>query len=165
MHPVEAGDYFAEEQVATWGIEWFSGLPEHPGTPYYRAYETPVDDEAHLFEFVVPMVPPSWNDPKRVRGYRERLLDTSRPTGVAVSTLDVCVPAVANVSTDYFTHWGLTHFLLDGHHKFEAAAQAGRSVRLLSLLAVDESLATPEQVLRVPDLRARAQGARRAPAR
>jgi len=38
----------------------------------------------------------------------------------------------------YYEHWVLTHFLLDGHHKIEAAARAGGSVRLLSL--VDERI-------------------------
>ena len=33
VRPVEAGDYFAEEQVATWGPDSFWGLPEYPGTP------------------------------------------------------------------------------------------------------------------------------------
>ena len=36
-------------------------------------------------------------------------------------------------------HWGLAHYLLDGHHKVEAAAQVGASVRLLSLVSVDGS--------------------------
>jgi hypothetical protein len=31
--PVLAGDYFAEEQVETWGVDGFWGLPEYPRTP------------------------------------------------------------------------------------------------------------------------------------
>ncbi len=61
---------------------------------------------------------------------------------------------------DYYAHWALTHFLLDGHHKMEAAAREGRPLRLLSLLAVEASLATPELVMRVPELRNRAQARR-----
>ncbi|MFG3363957.1 hypothetical protein ACGF0K_03090 [Streptomyces sp. NPDC048156] len=93
-----------------------------------------VDDEAHLYEFVVPMVPPTWNDRERVAEYAEQMERGTMPTAVAVSTLDVCRPALDR-STDYYTHWGLTHFLLDGHHKLEAAASVGRPVQLLSLLA------------------------------
>lgn len=104
VRPVGAGDYFAEEQVATWGVESFWGLPEYPRTPYYRTYETAVAAEAHLFEFVVPMVPPSWNDADRVEAHRERLDSSSRPTAVGVSTLDVCAPAEDWNSTDYFDH-------------------------------------------------------------
>ncbi|MEV0457806.1 hypothetical protein [Catellatospora methionotrophica] len=48
----------------------------------------------------------------------------------------------------------LAHFLLDGHHKMQAAAEAGRPLRLLSLLSVDAGLALPDQVARIPGLRA-----------
>jgi hypothetical protein len=159
--PSAAGDYFAEEQVQTWGIDAFWGLPEHPRTPYYRTFETRVDDDAHLFEFVVPMVPPSWNDRARVAKHAQRLRTSSRPTAVAVSTLDVCAPADARDATDWFWHWGLTHFVLDGHHKLEAAAATSAPMQLLSLLTIDASLAEPDQVRRVPVVRARPAATRR----
>lgn len=152
VRPIESGDYFAEEQVETWGLESFWGLPVNPRTPYYRTFETAVDPEAHLFEFVVPMVPPSWNTEERVDQYVETLRATSRPTAVGVSIVDVSAPAV-DMGPDWCAHWGLTHFLLDGHHKMEAAARAGTRVQLLSLLSVDASLASTEQVERVPELR------------
>jgi len=88
--PGQAGDHFAEEQVASWGVSSFWGLPEYPATAYYRTFETEVEDGAHLFEFVVPMVPPAWNDASRVAGHAARLAVSDRPTAVAVSTLDVC---------------------------------------------------------------------------
>ncbi len=154
QRPVEPGDYFAEEQVATWGIASFWGLPEYPSTPYYRTFETPVDADAHLFEFIVPMVPPSWGDPVMVATHAERLRSSSSPTAVAVSVLDVCQPATDGAGSDYFAHWGLTHFLLDGHHKMQAAAESGRPLRLLSLLSLDGSLAKNEQIARLRRLRA-----------
>ena len=150
--PAGQGDYFGGEQVSTWGLNPFWGLPEYPHTPYYRAFETSIDQDAHLFEFVVPMVPPTWNDAGKVADHVERLRRSGRPTAVAVSTLDVCQPAMADSSTDYYAHWCLTHFLLDGHHKMQAAAESGRPLRLLSLLSVDASLATAEQVTRIPGL-------------
>jgi hypothetical protein len=159
VYPAGPGDYFSEEQVATWGVNSFWGLPEHPRTPYYRTYETAVDGDAHLFEFVVPMVPPSWNEPKRVTTYANSLAGGATPTAVAVSTLDVCAPAVAE-GADYYTHWALTHFLLDGHHKMQAAAGAARPVQLLSLLSVEASLGSAEQVAQIPGLRARPRQAR-----
>jgi hypothetical protein len=160
VRPAEPDDYFSEEQVATWGVDAFWGLPEYPRTPYYRTFEAAVDAEAHLFEFVVPMVPPSWNDAGRVQAHRDRLIGSSRPTAVAVSTLDVCAPAVDSSSTDYYDHWGLTHFLLDGHHKLQAAAESDKPLQLLSLLSVEGSLADVERVARVPELRARPRGGR-----
>ena len=164
--PADDDDYFANEQVATWNVEGFWGLPHYPQTPYYRTFETVVraeahmyEAEAHLYEFVVPMVPPSWNKPERVRQLAEQLARSAGPTAVAVSTLDISQPA-NRAGPDYYAHWGLTHFLLDGHHKLEAAAQIGKPLQLLSLLSVDASLATSEQVLSVPELLARASGRR-----
>jgi hypothetical protein len=121
-------------------------------TPYYRTFETSVDQNAHLYEFVVPMVPPTWNDPGKVAEHVDRLRSSSRPTAVAVTTLDVCQPAMAEQSSDYYAHWCLTHFLLDGHHKMQAAAQSGQPLRLLSLVSVGASLATAAQVNRVATL-------------
>ena len=56
--------------------------------------------------------------------------------------------------TDYYAHWGLTHFLLDGHHKMQAAAEAGRPLQLLSLLSVEEGLSDQLDVDRLMKLRA-----------
>ncbi|SDT55489.1 hypothetical protein [Actinoplanes derwentensis] len=153
INPAEAGDYFAEEQVATWGLESFWGLPVYPRTSYYRTYEAAVDADAHLYEFVVPMVPPSWNERPRVIAYAAELASGTTPTAVAVSILDVCAPADEQ-GPDCYTHWALTHFLLDGHHKMQAAAETGHPVRLLSLLAVDAGLAEAAQVAELPALRA-----------
>ncbi|MFK0017122.1 hypothetical protein [Streptomyces sp. NPDC091027] len=83
------------------------------------------------------------------------------PTAVAVSTLDVCQPAIG-LGDDLSAHWGLTHFLLGGHHKLEAAAMTGRPVRLLSLLALGESLAEVADSARLPALRAQPRSARAA---
>ncbi|OEJ35431.1 hypothetical protein [Streptomyces subrutilus] len=159
--PGKGGDYYSGEQVATWGVDQFWGLPEYPRTPYYRTFETAVDACAHLYEFIVPMVPPTWNDRKRVAEHAESMARGSAPTAVAVSTLDVCEPAL-DLSADYYRHWGLTHFLLDGHHELEAAATAGRPVQLLSLLALGEGSATAEDCARLPDLRTQLRSARAA---
>ncbi|MER5689000.1 hypothetical protein [Streptomyces sp. NPDC002205] len=157
--PGQEGDYFSGEQVATWGLDQFWGLPEYPYTPYYRTFETTVDASAHLYEFVVPMVPPTWNASERVEEYVELMGRGTVPTAVAVSTLDVCEPATG-VQTDHYQHWGLTHFLLDGHHKLEAAATAGRPVQLLSLLALSEGLAESADCARLPALRTQLRSAR-----
>jgi hypothetical protein len=162
--PMRDGDYFAEEQVATWGLSQFWGLPEYPRTPYYRTFETAVSADAHLYEFVVPMTPPPWNEAERVAWHARRLTTTSTPTAVAVSTLDVTQPAMDTQSTDYYGHWGLTHFLLDGHHKMQAAAETSRPLQLLALVATGASLATDDQVARLGALRGRPAG-RRTPGR
>ncbi|WP_369212566.1 hypothetical protein [Streptomyces flavofungini] len=96
--PGKEGDYFSGEQVLTWGIDQFWGLPEYPHTPHYRT---------------------------------------------AIATLDLCEPA-AGTPIDQYQHWGLIHFLLDGHHELEAAATVDRPVRILSLSALGEGVAGAE---------------------
>lgn len=157
--PGKEGDYFSGEQVTAWGIDQFWGLPEYPHTPYYRTFETAVDANAHLYEFVVPMVPPTWNERARVEEYVALMEQGTLPTAVAISTLDVCQSALG-LADDPAAHWGLTHFLLDGHHKLEAAATAGRPVRLLSLLTLGDSLSAAEDAARLPALRAQHRSAR-----
>ncbi|MFI7388125.1 hypothetical protein [Streptomyces sp. NPDC049813] len=157
--PGKEGDYFSGEQVVTWGMDQFWGLPEYPNTPYYRTFETVVDADAHLYEFVVPMVAPTWNTRERVEEYAGLMEKGTVPTAVALSTLDVCEPA-SGMAQDQYRHWGLTHFLLDGHHKLEAAASTGSPVRIISLLALDEGLASADDCARVPALLTRPRAAR-----
>lgn len=144
---VEAGspsDYFSHEQVITWGVDPAVGSPDDPGTPYYRTFESPIGKDRHLYEFVVPMVPPAWNNSDRVADYSAGA--GAESTAVAYSLLDVLQPAM-DEGEDYYEHWVLSHFLLDGHHKIEAAANAGRPVRLLSLVDERISIAAPEDLM------------------
>ncbi len=156
--PGSTSDYFTHEQVATWGVDPVVGSPETPATPYYRTFETPVGREQHLYEFVVPMVPPAWNDLVRVAGYGKSAGETP-PTAVAYSLLDVIQPAMEE-GDDYYEHWVLTHFLLDGHHRVQAAAAAGRPVRLLCLVDERISIASQEEVTALIEARSKPQQAR-----
>lgn len=160
VKPVGDDDYFAHEQVETWGLNSFTGLPENPQTPYYRTFETGVSTSAHFYEFVVPMVPPTWNDRARVEEFTHLLERIFHPTIVAVSTLDISQPAMDNQSSDYYQHWVLTHFLLDGHHKIEAAATSGRPLQLLPFVSIDASLATEDDLRHLPAIRAKTDGPR-----
>ena len=163
VRPLDDNDYFTREQIQTWGVDRFWGLPAYPRTVYYRTFDTAVDTEAHLHEFVVPMVPPTWNDTARVAHYDRVLQTSSRPTAVAVSILDVRQPAMDGDSRDYYAHWVLTHFLLDGHHKIQAAAESGRPLRLLSLLSVNASMATRDEIDSLIGIRAAPPAARKDP--
>lgn len=142
VNPGDPGDYFSREQVTTWGINAVDGV-EDPGTPYYRTFETSIGSGQHLFELVVPMVPPSWNGQDRVEDYVDA--EHELGTAVAYSLLDVVQPATSH-GENHDEHWVLTHFLLDGHHKMEAAARTDRPVRLLSVIDETTSLARPDQV-------------------
>jgi hypothetical protein len=93
------------------------------------------------------MVPPTWNDRDRVAGYEEQIRDGARPTVLALSILDHTQPF-----DSFDAHTGLMHFVLDGHHKIEAAARLGVEITVLSLLSVEDSLAFSQNVLGIPDL-------------
>jgi len=154
-------DYFVQEQVTTWGIDPIIGSAEPAGSSYYRSFEAPVDGERHLYEFLVPMVPPSWNDSNGVARYQQPQSGLL-PTAVAYTLLDVLAPAV-DEGEDWYWHWLLQHFLIDGHHKVEAAARTGQSVRLLAFVDEAVSMATPEELIRMVEVRAnRKLGSRRA---
>ena len=110
-------------------------------------------NSACLFEFVVPMVPPSWNNPGTVSQYAQRRGQPA-PACLTVSILDICQPAVAadSASEPGLAHWCLAHFLLDGHHKMQASSQTGQPVRLVALLSIDHSLAQRNDILAVPNM-------------
>lgn len=88
------------------------------------------------------MVPPAWDDRERTASYRAG--GRSQATAVAYGLLDVVQPAM-NEGQDCYEHWVLTHFLLDGHHKLEAAAGSSIPIRLLSLIDERISIASPEE--------------------
>lgn len=152
ISPGGEGDYFVQEQVTTWGIDPMVGSAEPAGSPYYRSFEASVDEDRHLYEFVVPMVPPSWNAPDRVERYQVPQSGVL-PTAVAYTLLDVLAPAV-DEGADWYWHWLLQHFLIDGHHKVEAAARSGQAVRLLTFVDEAVSMATPAELTRMVEVQA-----------
>ena len=160
VEPGSPSDYFSHEQVTTWGVDPVAGSPDDPGTPYYRTFEAPIGKNRHLYEFVVPMVPPTWNKSDRVADYAPAA-GADSATAVAYSLLDVLQPAM-DEGEDYYEHWVLSHFLLDGHHKIEAAARAGQPIRLLSLVDERISIAAPEDLTTMIQARSQPRQARSA---
>ncbi len=152
INPGDERDYYVKEQVATWGVDPLVGAGEAAGSSYYRSFETPIDNERHMYEFIVPMVPPTWNASSVVAAY-EQAPQGVPPTAVAYSLLDVLAPAIDD-GEDWYWHWLLQHFLLDGHHKIEAASKSGQPVRLLSFVDETISMANPDAVIRMVQARA-----------
>ena len=146
VKPRDPADYFAHEQIELWGVDSFWNLPHDPRTEYYRVASTPprIGREGALFEFVVPMMPSNWLDPETIARYEMQLSGGGLPAALAISVLDVKQPAVWDGEPTVTAHYCLTHYLLDGHHKMLAAARTQRPLRLLSFLAMDESIATDE---------------------
>lgn len=148
VSPGNPDDYFTKEQVDLWGIEPFWGLPHHPRVAYYRARSLDLGEQRQLFEFVIPMFASTWLDPKRLEHYENEIAKGIKPTAFVLSVLDVKAPAVWYGDSDPLIteHWCLAHYLLDGHHKMFTAAQQEAPLNLVSFLAVEESLASEEQI-------------------
>ncbi|NGM49913.1 hypothetical protein G5B46_09880 [Caulobacter sp. 602-2] len=133
------GDYFTSEQLKAWGPCGAWNPKNEPAAPYYRAGVRPVASTEQLFEFIMPMFPPGDLAPSRIDHYRALIEDGQEPTALAISVLDVKY-------TDEETHWCLAHYLLDGHHKVEAAARNGRPITLVSFLAHEKGTSSSDQI-------------------
>ncbi len=148
-------DYFTNEQVKLWGIDGFWGLPHSPKVEYYRTLTKKFDDYKQLFEFIVPMYPTGWLGVDAVREYESQISEGHQPTALALSVLDVKQPATWEDEIDEIEtneHWGLTHYLLDGHHKVCAASNVGKPITMLSFLAVKQSIAREEDIVKLLDI-------------
>jgi hypothetical protein len=159
VYPRLDGDYFAHEQVELWGVDPFFGLPNDPHVPYYRTRSADgVEPSAAFFEFVIPMVPPTWLDRQTAQGYIGELMAGAEPTALAIAVLDVRGPAILDPDVleskpaSILSHWCLAHYVLDGHHKMWAASEAQRPVTLLSFLSTEHGISTDEQIERCLEL-------------
>lgn len=139
-------DYFANELYILQGPEQPWGLPHYPKVEYYRLPAPPPKNQEQFFEFIFPIMAPYWNDRETVAAYRKRLKDGEQPTALALSFYDIKQPWRGVGNPKVKTHRCLAHILLDGHHKIQAAAQTRRPITLLMFLAVDESVASKEDV-------------------
>jgi hypothetical protein len=147
--PAASNDYFVHEQLTLWGVRTFWGLPHSPKVPYYRSHSQELGNDTALYEFVVPMVPPTWLDTATWQAYQARIAANEQPTAVAISILDIKGPATWEGDPAINEHWCLTHFVLDGHHKLYAAAHAHKPLTLVSFLAINESIARDAQIQEV----------------
>jgi hypothetical protein len=148
--PGSPDDYFSVEQPAAWRDGEWETTTDPANVAYYRLGEAPVTADERLFQFAVPMTEPQRADPPTVGRYTE---PAGTPTAVALGVLDISGPWFAPTE-----HWGLFHFLLDGHHKAVAAARAGRPLRLLSFVSVAGSLGGHQCLDRLPAILADASG-------
>jgi len=144
-------DYFSAEQIALWGIDAFWGLPHYPKVEYYRSLTIPLEPGSSLFEFIIPMYPQNWLQAERAGYYSNYIQEGRNPTALALSVLDIKQPAIWEGDPEINTHWCLAHYLIDGHHKVFAASQVDAPITLLSLLAMEECIATKSETERMVD--------------
>lgn len=133
------GDYFTGEQMEAWGASGSWDPRFQAATTYYRAGEKLVAPDERLFEFVIPMVPAGDLDLARIDHYRALIDDGREPAALAISVLELR-------TAEEERHWCLAHYLLDGHHKVEAAARAGKPITLIAFLAHERGLSSLRQI-------------------
>jgi len=124
-------DYFSTEQggVLEWALRSEGGLHD-PRTAYYRTATTLVEPDAKFFEFVVPLHDPG--SARRIDVWQQRMRKGARPVTLAIAFGDRLQPATWGGNPPVTTRLCVAHYLLDGHHRFAAAARAGIPIRLLS---------------------------------
>ncbi|MDG4811137.1 hypothetical protein O7634_30630 [Micromonospora sp. WMMD1120] len=137
-------DYFAFDGPAGWRNEEFEYSIDPANASYYRLDRLAVGAHDELFEFAVPMGDPTELDADVVARYSQA---PGRPTAVAFGLLDIEGPWFRRER-----HWGLFHFLLDGHHKMAAAAANNALIRLLTFVSAGDSLASDDELFRLPEI-------------
>ena len=147
IEPGAPNDYFASDVVRLSGL----GDGRSPRTPYYRfGSDFELDrtgratspHKALVTAVIMPLHYPLPLSRERV-DYWLRQSDAGTPlTALAVAVIDNQQPAMdkADGSYPYEEQFLFTNCLLDGHHRVQAAAESGRAVRVLSLLALKSSL-------------------------
>lgn len=120
--------------------------PMEPNTHYYRLKDRSsidlgkdqYDDPVLGFEFIVPLAQSI--DETTVSVYRASLIAGGCPTAVSLSVLDIKQPY------DGQAHWCMAHYLLDGHHKVEAAAQVAEPITVLAFIPLDGGISSEEHI-------------------
>lgn len=139
--PGKSNDYFIHEQPRDWGTP-----VEDPKTYYYRIRSGYVeeDDEGYAegyFELAAPLGSTKDLRMGKVNTIRKQ---EKTQTVFALGVLDV---KNAQSSTGICgTHWGLFHYLIDGHHKMYAAAIDGKPVNLVSFITLDHGASNESEL-------------------
>lgn len=161
VEPGAADDYFASDVVRLFGFEPPDyEKPGSPTTSYYRLGEDHVLERSGrlggphkglVTAVVMPLHSVSQLDRERIEYWKRQQRTGVCLTAIAVSVLDCQAPAMdpPDKSYPYREHVLLTNCLLDGHHRIQAAAELGSSVRILALLSQSYSLADTVDVTTV----------------
>jgi hypothetical protein len=138
-------DYFVKEDIETFGIDSFWGLPHHPKINYYREVDVEIDDKRKLFGFLIPIVPENWLDNDTVMLYREKMGRGIVPTAIALSHIDIKEPADWHRDQKHTRHICFANYILDGHHKLFASAETGKPLNLLSFVSIENSICSADE--------------------
>lgn len=133
-------DYFTKEDIETFGLDSFWGLPHYPKTNYYREIDIEINERSKLYNFLIPIVPENWLDNNVINSYADKLNDGIIPTVIAISHIDVKEPADWDDDQKHTKHICFANYILDGHHKLFAAAKSGKPINLISFISIDNSI-------------------------
>ncbi|HEU4782942.1 MAG TPA: hypothetical protein VFS83_06370 [Ktedonobacterales bacterium] len=151
--PGAANDYFATDVVRLFGRKAPDARESaEPGTAYYRlGVDRHLDrtgrshgpHQALITAVVMPLQDPSQLNHERIEYWKHQHRTGRNLTAFAVAVLDNQAPAMdpADNTYPFEEQFLLTLCTLDGHHRIQAAAELGASVRILSLLSMEFSLA------------------------
>ncbi len=137
-----ANDYFVNEQVKLWGIDGFWGMPHNPKIRYYRGTDLLVRPKEKLFEFIIPIYPQTWLDKDRIEFYKNQIENDKEPTAISLSVLDVRGPCYYDDEPlpELYSHFCLSHYILDGHHKIFTASELNKPINLICFLAIEQGV-------------------------
>jgi hypothetical protein len=152
IEPGAENDYFATDVVRLFGYE----PPEYkepagPWTPYYKFGRNCQFDRtgrrtgphsALVTAVVMPLHDPPKLDRERIEYWKAQHRSGHKLTAFAISVVDNQSPALERFARAYkfAEHFLFTNCLLDGHHRIQAAAELGTSLRILSFLSSKFSL-------------------------
>lgn len=133
-------DYFRNEQAPLWFADIVEKeVPESSplGNVYYRGLDQQIDAESKVYEFFVPLYQPESLDENRVQYYQQKIREGHKPTALALGILSINEKMLWDdeIPDDGITtHWTLAHYLLDGHHKIQAAYREQKPITLISFI-------------------------------
>lgn len=137
--PNDKNDYFANDLFQTW--EDRNKGQSEANIEYYREQDKPIKDDEKIYEFFIPIFPNNQLDEQKIKYYEEIIEAGQKPTVLALSILDVKCPLFnptindEEVEPEFFTHWCFANYLLDGHHKIQAAYRQQKSITIMTFLA------------------------------
>ena len=129
------GDYFVEEQSKLWDSMSES---EDKGAFYYRGTDSRINETEKLYEFFIPLYQPNCFDESRIEYYQKLIRNGEKPTALALGVVDSKECVYCDLPEDGIVcHWSFANYLLDGHHKIQAAAREKKPITLISFIAKD----------------------------
>jgi len=137
VSPGQANDYFYNEYAESW-----DDADEHdPSIEYYFRDEThKLRPGEKLYEFLIPFQDRHTLDEARITEFEKQLKAGEEPTAIAVGILDV-KESMDDIEEppEFSVHWSFANYILDGHHKIEAAARAEKPMTILTFVSYDHS--------------------------